>query len=479
MSLPGRLRADQDGDVTAWVERDIGGLVAHRAADLDIGRHTDAAHQTEFLRSLGSLGKLFPVSHLHRPFHMRGEVAGIVHLAGRRRVRHRFGGNEILAADRIRRHAQFARAGIDQTLDDIGRLGTPGTAIGIDRHRMGENGANPAVEFLDVIEPRQHAGAAMRDVGAEGREIGAHVGHQIDIHRQEFAVFGQRHPGMSDVVAALGVADEMIGAVRGPFDVLAQLLCRHRDKRIFAVRKQPRAETAADIRTDHPHLVMRDLEDVIAQDVAQPMAALAADGKCQVVAFGVIFADRGAGLQIIDDDARIDDPDVGYERRLGEHRIDGLLVADRHVEQHIAGMFCPNLRRFLLHGLRQPVDRRQRRPCDLDRLDGIARLVDGLGDDKGHGVADMAHFPGGEDRIVRAGEWGVRQVEQARQSAQILDVVGGEDRGDAGQRAGARGVERKGCVRVRRAQHQRMQGLRRVVVGIAAMAADQRIVFLA
>ena len=38
------------------------------------------------------------------------------------------------------------------------------------------------MERLDIVEPGQHAGAAMRDVGAEGREIGAHVAHQVDIH---------------------------------------------------------------------------------------------------------------------------------------------------------------------------------------------------------------------------------------------------------------------------------------------------------
>ena len=50
------------------------------------------------------------------------------------------------------------------------------------------------MERLDVVEAGQHAGAAMRNVGAEGRQIGAHVAHQIDIHGEELAVLGQRHP---------------------------------------------------------------------------------------------------------------------------------------------------------------------------------------------------------------------------------------------------------------------------------------------
>ena len=157
---------------------------------------------------------------------MRGEVAGIVDLAGRGLVGHRLRRNEVLAPDRIRRHAEFSRGGIDQPLDHVGRLGTAGAAIGVDRHGVGEHGADAAVEGLDVVEPGQHAGAAMRNVGPEGREIGAHVAHQVDVHAQELAVLGQRHLRGRDVVAALRVAHEVIGAVGGPFDGLAQLSAR-------------------------------------------------------------------------------------------------------------------------------------------------------------------------------------------------------------------------------------------------------------
>ncbi len=74
------------------------------------------------------------------------------------------------------------------------------------------------MEGLDIVEPGQHAGAAMRNIRAEGREIATHVAHQVDVHREEFAVLGERHPCLGDVVAALGVAHEMISAVGGPFD---------------------------------------------------------------------------------------------------------------------------------------------------------------------------------------------------------------------------------------------------------------------
>ena len=182
MALPARLGADQDRNVAIGIEPHIGGLLAHGAADLDIGRKPNAAHQALLLRGLGALGKFLPVRDLHRPLHVGGEVAGIVDLAGRGLVGHRARRDEILAPDRIRRHPELARRGIDQPLDHIGRLGASGAAIGIDRHGVGEHRAHAAMERLDIVEAGQHAGAAVGNIGPEGREISAHVAHQVDVH---------------------------------------------------------------------------------------------------------------------------------------------------------------------------------------------------------------------------------------------------------------------------------------------------------
>ena len=411
---------------------------------------------------------------------MRGKIAGIVDLAGRGLVGHRARRDEILAPDRIRRHAELARGRIDQPLHHIGRLGAAGAAIGIDRHGIGEHGADAAMEGLDVVEAGQHAGAAMRNVGPEGRQIRAHVAEQIDVHAEELAVLGERHPRRGDVVAPLRVAHEMIGAVGGPFHRLAQLARGECGQRIFAIGKQLGAEPAADIRTDHPHLFQRDLQHHAADDLAQAMAALAADRQRQMIAPGIVFADHRARFHEIGDDARIDDRYFGDRMRFRERRLGRLLVADRHVEQHVAGMLGPDLRRPLLDRMEDADHRRQRRPVDLDRLDRIARLIDRFGDDKRHGVADMAHLVPRQDRIGRAGERIDFQIEQARQIAEILDVLGGQDRRHAGQAAGAGGIDGEFRMRVRRAQHQRMQRrLRREIVGVAALAANERIVFLA
>ena len=118
---------------------------------------------------------------------------------------------------------------------------------------------------------------------------------------------------------------------------------------------------------------------------------------------------------------------------------------------------------------------------DLDRLDRVARMIDGVGDHEGDGVADMAHLALGEDRIRRAGERIDLEIEQARQVAEIGDVFGRQDQRDAGQALRARRrIDGEFGMRMRRTQHQRVQRrLRRDVVGVAALAADECVVLLA
>ena len=107
---------------------------------------------------------------------------------------------------------------------------------------------------------------------------------------EELAVLGERHPRRGDVVAALRVAHEMIGAIGGPFDRLLQFARGDRDQRVFAIGKQLGAEAAADIGADHPHLLERDLQDRSGTEMSRrrwlpwlPMR------QRQMIALGVVF----------------------------------------------------------------------------------------------------------------------------------------------------------------------------------------------
>ena len=190
-----------------------------------------------------------------RPFQMRSKIAGIVDFASRGFVWHRARRNEILAADRIRRHAELARGCIDKTLHNIRRFGASCAAISIDWHGVGEDCPHAAMKRLEIVKSRQHARAAIWNIGTEGGQIRAHVRHQINVHSQKLAILGKRHARGGDIVAPLRIADKMIAPLGNPFHRLAQLARRNRGQGILAVRKQFCAKTTAHIRAYDSHFL--------------------------------------------------------------------------------------------------------------------------------------------------------------------------------------------------------------------------------
>ena len=146
----------------------------------------------------------------------------VVDLAGRRRVGQRLRLDQVLAAQRVGRHADFARGVIDRALDQIGRLGATGAAIGIDRHGVGIGRAQPHIGGRNVVGAGRHAHAEPGDVGRVAGQIGAHVGDDVELEREELALVVERELRGRDIVAAVAVAEEVLGAVAHPFHRLAR-----------------------------------------------------------------------------------------------------------------------------------------------------------------------------------------------------------------------------------------------------------------
>ena len=111
---------------------------------------------------------------------------------------------------------------------------------------------------------------------------------------RKLALVVERQPRGRDVVAAVAVGEEMLGALRHPVHRLAQLLGRDGGQRIFAIGKQLGAEAAADIRRDDAHLVRRKPHHLAADDVADDVRALAAERER--VALAVEFGDDAARI---------------------------------------------------------------------------------------------------------------------------------------------------------------------------------------
>ena len=170
------------------LELDRGGLGEAAAAALGIGRHADAA-QLAALRALASARlEALPVGVLHRGVHDLLELAGVEGELGRRRVGDRLLGDQVDAADRVRRHVELARGRVDQALDQVGRLGTPGAAIGADRHRVGAHALHVDGDRRRGVEAGDQVGRARRDERAHRRQVGADIGDQRNADAEEAAL---------------------------------------------------------------------------------------------------------------------------------------------------------------------------------------------------------------------------------------------------------------------------------------------------
>ena len=211
------------------------------------------------------------------------------------------------------------------------------------------------------------------------------------------------------------------------------------------------------------------------------MPALAAQRERDAVAGRIVFGDDAAGVEIIGDETLVDQGERRGVRRLGECRAGGGGVAERRLEGDIAGAARPDQRRVLLHRRRGADHGRQRLPVDGDRLGGILRLLDRLGDDECNGVADMARRLARQYPIRRRGERLVGNAGLARQWTELGNVGGGQHEMHTGRRARVCRVgDTKACMRMGRAQDDGVQYAGRCVIGhVAAAAAQQRIVFLA
>ena len=145
----------------------------------------------------------------------------------------------------------------------IGGLGTAGAAIGIDRHRVGEDALHLEQHGRERVDGGVHLGAGeRRDERRVVRQIGAEIGHCGYAQAEKLAVGRQRQLRRRDMVAALCVARECLVALGDPLHRTPDLLGRPDDERLLGIEEDLHAEPAADITRHHAHAIVRNLEDV-------------------------------------------------------------------------------------------------------------------------------------------------------------------------------------------------------------------------
>ncbi len=193
----------------------------------------------------------------------------------------------------------------------------------------------------------------------------------------------------------------------------------------------------------------------------------------------VVFGNNSAGVEIIGGKPLIDDAERDGARSAREGARGGLGIAHRGLEDeiamrpHLGGIRCERP-----HGANH---RRQWLPVDHNRLGGIARPVKRIRNHEGDRIADMAHGIACEDRIWRHIDGAARHLALARQVAERGGVGACEHERDARHRARLGDVsDAKARMRMRGAQHDRVQASwRRVIGNVAPGATQERVIFLA
>ena len=126
-------------------------------------------------------------------------LAGVVVLAGRRRVGEGAGRNEVAPAHLFRRLPELGRHDVDQPLQVVGGFRAAGPAIRRHRGRVGEDARGLQIDGGELVDADAHE---QREVGNEGEDrIGADVRGHLHAQRGDGPVVFHRGLEVGDLGA--------------------------------------------------------------------------------------------------------------------------------------------------------------------------------------------------------------------------------------------------------------------------------------
>ena len=228
-------------------------------------------------------------------------------------------GDEVLPAQLGRIDLELPRRRFHQPFDQIARLGAARAAIGVDRRGVGVDADHLGIDRRDVVLARQQRRVEIgRHRRREQRHVGAEIGVGLHPQADDLVVLVERHLGMGDMVAAMRVGEEGLGAVAGPFHGTADLLGGPQRHHLFRIDEDLRAETAADVGRDHAQLVLG--RDVVErrQHEAGDVRVLRRRVEREVLFRRVVIGDRRARLHRVRRQAVVGDVELHDIGGLGE-----------------------------------------------------------------------------------------------------------------------------------------------------------------
>ncbi|MGY4315474.1 hypothetical protein ACVWW1_004801 [Bradyrhizobium sp. JR3.5] len=296
-----------------------------------------------------------------------GEGAGVIHLPDRVGVGQLRRLDVIDLADGARVHADLACGGIEQPLDDEHRLGPAGAAIGADRRGVGHHRLHLEMHQRQIVDAGLHERAEHQrnDVGG-ARRVRSGAADRAHAVSQHAALGVERELAGRREVAAMGAADELVGAVAAPADLLIQLGRCIGDDAVFGIEAGLLAEAAADIADQHAHAVLRPLQDRFRQEIAGRTRGLRLHMENQPAGLLLDLGNGRARLHRRRHQALADQVERHLVRGVGEGFLDLGGVAIAHRSHDVVGRLRPDRRRARLDRLDRIDHRRQHLVIDLD-----------------------------------------------------------------------------------------------------------------
>ena len=417
-----RLHREPDDGLAGGVDAQLASVGHAETQDVHVlarprthrlGEEGDAdAHQLAPLSTLRLLPtELVVTGHLHRQAHGGLVLAGVVDPSGLGRVRELLGLDEVADAQLGRVHPELVGQAVDDALDEVhGLRDAEGAGV---RHAarslVGVDGRHLAIGRLEVVAPGEDAeepgGVLDRRRGAvEGAVVGEHVGPD----GEDLALPRGRDLAAHDVVTCEPRADQVLRPVLHPLDRLVQDERRHDGADVPRIDGDLVAEAAADVRRDHPDLVLRQARHE-GVDRAVRVRCLRRRPEGQLAVHAVVVGDAAAGLHRRRVHPGIDDVLGDDDGSRLEHGRRGRLVAGLPVEAEVVRLtlqVVADHRGARVERGSGIDDRLQDLVLDIDQLQRVARRVAVLGNDEGHLLTLEADLVGGEHGLDVVGERG-------------------------------------------------------------------------
>jgi hypothetical protein len=155
------------------------------------------------------------------------------------------------------------------------------------------------------------------------------------------------------------------------------------------------------------------------------MRTLTAQRQCEPVLGFVVFRDGRAGVEIIGDQALIDDCEGDRLGGCAKGRVGHLLVPDRFLKRQVARAIRPHQRCSWCkcrHGVNNGCPRP---PIDNDCFRSILCLLDGVGNNESDGVADVVDGIARQNVIGGRRNGHARNWKHQRQLAEVGRILAG------------------------------------------------------